>query len=78
MDMNSRERMLTALAGGIPDYTPCSFMLFYILYEQCGTDAEFVEKQLELGLDAFVHVGHLNHDLRLYGAPRPFPWLCPT
>ncbi len=69
--MNSRERMLKALAGGIPDYTPCSFMLFYILYEQCKTDAEFVETQLDLGLDACVHVGHLNHNLHLYGGLYP-------
>jgi hypothetical protein len=69
--MNSRERMLKALAGGIPDYTPCSFMLFYILYEQCASDAEFVEKQLDLGLDAFVHVGHLNHSLHLHGGLDP-------
>jgi len=63
--------MLTALAGGIPDYVPCSFMLFYILYDRCKTDAEFVEKQLDLGLDAFVHVGHLNHELHLYGGLDP-------
>jgi len=69
--MNSRERMLTALAGGIPDYTPCSFMLFFILFERCASDAEFVEKQLDLGLDAFVHVGHLNHTLHLYGGLDP-------
>jgi len=63
--------MLTALAGGIPDYTPCSFMLFFILFERCASDAEFVEKQLDLGLDAFVHVGHLNHTLHLYGGLDP-------
>ncbi|UCF97603.1 MAG: hypothetical protein JSV89_20890 [Spirochaetaceae bacterium] len=69
--MNSRERMLTVLNGGLPDHTPCSFMLFYILYEQCKTDAEFVERQIELGLDAFVHVGQLNHSLHLYGGLDP-------
>jgi hypothetical protein len=63
--------MLTAIEGGVPDYTPCSFMLFYILYEACKTDAEFVERQLELGLDAFVHVGHLNRNLHRYGALDP-------
>lgn len=66
--MNSRERMITALSGGVPDYTPCSFMLFFILYEQCKTEREFIEREVELGLDAFVHVGHLNRDLHLYGA----------
>ena len=59
--------MLTALEGRVPDYAPCSFMLFYILYHNCRTEEEFVEKQLQMGLDAFVHVGHLNHDLHRYG-----------
>jgi hypothetical protein len=65
--MTSRERLLAALSGEKPDFTPCSFMLFYNLYDQCRTEAEFVERQLEMGLDAFVHVGHLNHSLHLYG-----------
>ena len=69
--MNSRERMLTSLDGGVPDHTPCSFMLFYILYERCKTDAEFVDRQIDLGLDAFVHVGHLNHNLHQYGGLDP-------
>ncbi len=65
--MRSRERLLAAIGGGQPDYVPCSFMLFFSLYERCSTDAEFVERQLELGLDPFVHVGHLNHQLHGYG-----------
>ena len=63
--------MLAAIAGERPDHIPCSFMLFFNLYERCRTDAEYVEKQLELGLDAFVHVGHLNHALHLYGGLAP-------
>lgn len=35
---------------------PCSFMLFGALKEQCRDSAEFVERQLELGLDAFVEI----------------------
>ncbi len=58
--MNSRERMLTAISGGKPDYIPCSFMLFFNLQYQCATDTEFVERQLDLGLDAFVHAGYLD------------------
>ena len=69
--MNSRERLLTALAGAEPDHVPCSFMLFYNLYEHCATDREFVERQLELGLDAFVHVGQLNHRLHAGGGLDP-------
>jgi len=58
--MDSRERMLTAIAGEKPDYIPCSFMLFFNLQNQCATDTEFVERQLDLGLDAFVHAGYLD------------------
>ena len=69
--MTSRERMLAALEGREADYIPCSFILFFNLYERCRTDREFVEKQVELGLDACVHVGHLNHSLHSYGALAP-------
>ncbi len=46
-------------------------MLFYNLYDHCASDEEFVERQVELGLDAFVHVGHLNPSLHLYGGLHP-------
>ena len=69
--MTSRERLLTALDGGRPDHVPCSFMLFFNLYERCCSYAEFVERQLAMGLDAFVHVGQLNHALHRYGSLDP-------
>lgn len=69
--MTSRERMLAALAGEQPDHTPCSFMLYLSLLRQCRTDAEYVERQVAMGLDAFVHVGHLNADLHRYGGLHP-------
>jgi hypothetical protein len=69
--MTSRERMLAAIGCKTVDHTPCSFMLFYTLYDTCATDGEFVEKQAALGLDAFVHVGHLNPGLHLYGGMHP-------
>jgi len=69
--MRSRERLMAAIAGERPDHAPCSFMLFFSLYERCSSDAEFVEKQLELGLDPFVHVGQLNHTLHRYGGLAP-------
>jgi uroporphyrinogen-III decarboxylase len=69
--MTSRERMLAALAGEQPDHTPCSFMLYLSLMKQCRTDAEYVERQVAMGLDAFVHVGHLNADLHRYGGLHP-------
>jgi uroporphyrinogen-III decarboxylase len=69
--MTSRERMLAAMDYEEVDYTPCSFMLFYNLYDKCKTDTEYVEEQVKLGLDAYVHVGQLNHTLHLYGGLHP-------
>ncbi len=69
--MTSRERMLAAISGEQVDHVPCSFMLFYNLYESCRTESEYVEKSVDMGLDAFVHVGHLNHTLHLYGGLHP-------
>ena len=58
--MTSKERMLAALSCQDADYTPCSFMIFLNLHRKCRDEAEFVEKQLELGLDPYVHAGYLN------------------
>lgn len=58
--MDSRERMLTAIGGGIGDHVPCSFMLFHNLRGRCADHAAFVEEQLRLGLDAYAHVGYLD------------------
>ena len=49
---SSREAMLTALAAEKPDYVPCCFMIFSALRQQCKDEFEFVERQIELGLDA--------------------------
>lgn len=54
--MMSRERMLAAVTGGGPDYVPCSFMIFYALREKSRDDLDFVERQVELGLDAVVEL----------------------
>ncbi len=69
--MTSRERMLAAIGCETVDHTPCSFMLFNNLYDKCRTESDYAEKQVEMGLDAFVHVGHLNHSLHLYGGLHP-------
>ena len=58
--MNSRERVLASISCDKVDYVPCSFMIFFNLRQACGTEEEFVEKQLAMGLDAFTHVGYLN------------------
>ena len=69
--MNSRERFLAVLNHQPVDAIPCSFMLFFNLYNQCRSDVEYVSKEVELGLDAHVHVGHLNHTLHLTGILHP-------
>ena len=61
--MTSKERMITALETGSVDHVPCSFMIFFNLYERCGTDTEFIERQIDMGLDAYAHVGYLRHSL---------------
>jgi len=54
--MTSRERMLTAISNGIPDYVPCCFMIFRALRNQCGDQYEFVRRQLSMGLDAMMEI----------------------
>ena len=49
--MNSRERMLTAIQGGRPDYVPLSFMIFSALRARRDDWSGRIEAQLELGLD---------------------------
>ena len=46
----SRERMLAALNCQHPDHTPCSFMMYKGLKNQCKDYFEFLEKQMALGL----------------------------
>ena len=55
--------MLAALECTDVDYVPCSFMLFGNMYSRSSTETEYVQKQLALGLDAYAHVGHLEHSL---------------
>ena len=57
--MSSRERMLAALDSKEPDYVPCSFMIFTALRERCSDEFEFVERELQLGLDARVSLPDL-------------------
>jgi hypothetical protein len=48
--------MLAALDCQPPDYTPCSFMLFNALKQRCSDYFDFIDRQLDLGLDAYVQV----------------------
>lgn len=56
---SSRERMLATLESSRSDYVPCSFMIFRTLYKKCRDDFEFMERQLELGLDVKVELPEL-------------------
>jgi uroporphyrinogen-III decarboxylase len=58
--LTSKERMIAALSGEKTDYTPCSFMIFYNLFEQCSSQKDFIDRQLGLGLDTFANVGKLH------------------
>ena len=55
----SRERLLAAIDGPAAASVPCCFMIFSALRRQCKDEYEFVDRQLELGLDARVPVGDL-------------------
>ena len=69
--MNSKERMLSALEGEKVDHIPCSFMLFYNLYDNCKSELEYITREIELGLEPHVNVGHLNHSMHLTGTLHP-------
>ncbi|MCJ7750209.1 MAG: hypothetical protein MUQ65_03800 [Armatimonadetes bacterium] len=55
----SRERLLAAIDGPAAASVPCCFMIFSALRRQCKDECEFVDRQLELGLDARVQVDDL-------------------
>jgi len=54
--MSSRQRMLAALSGQKPDIVPCSFMLFNGLKTESQDYLDFIQRQLDLGLDAYVQI----------------------
>ena len=47
---------MTALSCRESDYAPCCFSAFSILRNQCRDQFEFIERQLEMGLDAAVSI----------------------
>ncbi len=55
----SRERMLIALNNQRPDYVPCCFMMFRALWQQCRDQVEFIQRQLDMGLDVRVELPEL-------------------
>ncbi len=46
--------MMTAIECREPDYVPMCFMIFSALRSKCKDQYEFIDKQLEMGLDAVV------------------------
>ena len=62
-EMSSRQRMLSALDRQEADYPPCSFMLYGGLKSDCHSYAEFIERQVAMGLDAYIQL-----------PPRPPRW----
>ena len=58
--MTSRERMLAAISCEPVDYTPCSFMIFNNMMTRSASQREFLEKQVQMGLDPFAHAGYLK------------------
>lgn len=65
--LSSRDRMLAALEHREADYVPCCFSAFQVLHQQCADQAEFLDRQLGMGLDAAVAVPalHIRHDPRV-------------
>lgn len=54
--MSSRQRMLAALSGEKPEIIPCSFMLFNGIKTESQDYLDFIQRQLDLGLDAYVQI----------------------
>lgn len=72
--VSSRERMLTALNCEEPDRTPCSFMMYKGLHASSPDYATFIERQVEMGLDAYVMIPSrppvvVNDHYNLHGMP---------
>lgn len=71
---SSRDRMLAAIHRQKSDHAPCSFMLFNALKSSSDDYIHFIERQLEMGLDAFVEIPPrppvvVNDYYNLHGLP---------
>lgn len=66
--LSSRDRILAALQCRQPDHVPCCFSGFKILRDRCADQFEFVDRQVEMGLDAVVHLSGtpLRHDPQVH------------
>lgn len=66
--------MLAAIRRQESDHAPCSFMLFNALKSSCDDYIQFIEHQLEMGLDTFVEIPPrppvvVNDYYNLHGLP---------
>ena len=69
--------MLAVLNGQQSDYVPCAFMIFGALKSRCKDYAQFIDRQLDLGLDAFIELPPrppvvVNDYYNLHGLPVRF------
>ena len=76
--MTSRERMLAAINRQPIDHPPCSFMLFKGLWSSSASYLDFIQKQIDLGLDTYVQIpprepGLVSDSYNLHGLPVHFP-----
>jgi len=74
LSMTSRERLLAAMQHQPVDHIPCSFMMFKGLWSRSNTYLEFIQKQMELGLDVCVELpprqpGIVSDSYNLHGLP---------
>jgi uroporphyrinogen-III decarboxylase len=72
--MSSRQRLLAAMSHGDVDHVPCSFMLYGGLWQGSASYLDFIQRQLDLGLDTYVQIpprppGIRNDHYNLYGLP---------
>ena len=72
--LSSRQRMLAALRCQPVDYPPCSFMLYKSLLSSSSSYLDFVQRQVDLGLDAYVQLPErqpvtLSDTYNLHGLP---------
>ncbi|MFH1084793.1 MAG: hypothetical protein V1772_03420, partial [Chloroflexota bacterium] len=72
--MTPRERLLRALRCEPVDYVPCAFMSFAAMRNRCQDAYETVERELELGLDAWLFVPtSWRHERRAHPDLRGLP-----
>ena len=77
MAMSSRERLISALTHQNPDHTPCAFMLYGALHKSSRDYLDFIDRQIEMGLDVFVELPPrapitINDHYNLHGLPVSF------